>query len=85
VSKHWPSIPHVGNCQGEEYAAAAGCTILSSYLVLFIMFYIETYRRSSKKKLSKSVPQKHVDAAKRSAAAIVNEGMDRKAPLMAEK
>ncbi|KAI9170809.1 putative elongation of fatty acids protein [Paramyrothecium foliicola] len=85
ASKRWPWMPHYGKCAGEEFAAASGCTILSSYLVLFISFYIETYRRASKKKVAKSVTEKHVDAAKRSAAAFVNDGIDRKAPLMAEK
>jgi len=44
-----PSSPHVGQCAGEPFAAVAGCLIISSYLVLFILFYIATYKRSGKK------------------------------------
>ena len=38
-------------------AAYSGCAILSSYLVLFIAFYIDVYRRkdSTKSKIVKSV------------------------------
>lgn len=38
----------MGKCAGEEFAAFAGMGILSSYLVLFISFYIATYNKSSK-------------------------------------
>lgn len=48
TSTYAPSLPHMGTCAGEPYAAVAGCTILSSYLVLFIMFYLATYKKGSK-------------------------------------
>lgn len=35
----------MGNCAGEEFAAIAGICILSSYLVLFIAFYLATYKK----------------------------------------
>lgn len=42
-----PSLPHVGYCghKEQELAAFAGCAILTSYLVLFISFYLATYKR----------------------------------------
>jgi hypothetical protein len=44
-----PALPHYGTCgeKQQETAAFAGCAILTSYLVLFIMFYLSTYRRPS--------------------------------------
>ncbi|CAJ2500198.1 Uu.00g030510.m01.CDS01 [Anthostomella pinea] len=50
ASTHAPYLPHVGKCAGEPFAAIAGCVILSSYLVLFIMFYIATYRKASSRR-----------------------------------
>jgi fatty acid elongase 3 len=48
TSTYWPSLPHVGTCAGHPWAAIAGDTILSSYLVLFILFYLATYKSKSK-------------------------------------
>lgn len=47
-----PWLPHMGSCgrPQAEVAAFAGCAILSSYLVLFIMFYLSTYKKPSAKK-----------------------------------
>jgi len=42
-------MPNGGRCAGEEFAAIAGCGILSSYLVLFISFYFATYRKPGQK------------------------------------
>ncbi|EPE30342.1 hypothetical protein GLAREA_03309 [Glarea lozoyensis ATCC 20868] len=50
TSTYAPFLPHVGTCAGEPWAAIAGDTILSSYLVLFISFYIATYKESSKRR-----------------------------------
>ncbi|KAK4997491.1 Fatty acyl-CoA elongase/Polyunsaturated fatty acid specific elongation enzyme [Elasticomyces elasticus] len=49
TSNYFPWLPNAGNCAGEEFAAFAGMGILSSYLVLFIAFYIATYKKPAKK------------------------------------
>ena len=38
----------MGSCAGEEFAAISGIAILSSYLVLFISFYLATYKKDGK-------------------------------------
>lgn len=38
----------MGQCAGEEFAAISGIAIISSYLVLFISFYLATYRKDGK-------------------------------------
>lgn len=45
-----PSLPHCGDCVGSTSATFAGCAIISSYLILFISFYIEVYRNNGTKK-----------------------------------
>lgn len=47
---YWPFMPNMGNCAGEEFAAIAGCAILTSYLFLFIGFYIRVYSKSKQPK-----------------------------------
>ena len=49
TSAYFPSMPNAGKCAGEEFAALAGVIILSSYLVLFLIFYAATYKKSPKK------------------------------------
>lgn len=51
MSTYQPWVPHMGTCgqQKAELAAFAGCGILSSYLVLFIMFYLTTYKKPTTK------------------------------------
>ncbi|KAK6463684.1 fatty acyl-CoA elongase/Polyunsaturated fatty acid specific elongation enzyme [Scheffersomyces coipomensis] len=56
-----------GDCNGTMLAAYSGCGILSSYLVLFIAFYIDVYKRKSSKK------SKIVKSVKGGVAAQVNE------------
>ncbi|RYP43439.1 hypothetical protein DL768_009927 [Monosporascus sp. mg162] len=48
TSRYFPYMPNAGNCAGEEFAAFAGIGVISSYLVLFILFYIATYKRDHK-------------------------------------
>lgn len=48
-ARYFPWLPTAGMCAGEEFAAFAGMGILSSYLVLFIGFYISTYKKPIKK------------------------------------
>lgn len=77
----------MGTCAGHPYAAIAGCVILSSYLVLFIMFYIATYKKAAGRKSGGkgSKNSASVDAAVKSTRAMVNDGPDRKVPVMAQK
>ncbi|KAF6838550.1 elongation of fatty acids protein 1 [Colletotrichum plurivorum] len=47
-------LPHVGRCAGELFAAVSGGLILTSYLVLFIMFYIATYKKAGRRAAQKA-------------------------------
>lgn len=48
--RFYPSWPHCGDCVGTLTSNYSGCAIISSYLFLFIAFYIEVYKRSGTKK-----------------------------------
>ncbi|CAN8095821.1 unnamed protein product [Discula destructiva] len=54
VSTYKPHWPNAGKCAGEEFAAFSGMGVLTSYLVLFISFYIATYHKAGPKSLAKS-------------------------------
>ncbi|KAF4122935.1 fatty acid elongase 3 [Geosmithia morbida] len=56
ASTHFSWLPHVGTCAGHPYAAMSGCFILSSYLVLFVMFYFSTYKKPASKKSANEKP-----------------------------
>lgn len=45
----------MGRCAGEEFAAFSGIAVLTSYLVLFISFYIATYQKDPKRTTRKSL------------------------------
>lgn len=66
--RYFPQIlPHFGTCSGEEFAATIGCVIITSYLFLFIGFYIRIYTKASKKR---SVSEKTSKAAVTAAEAV---------------
>ena len=66
TSTYFPWMPNHGRCAGEEFAAIAGCAILSSYLLLFISFYAATYRKAGKggRKRSNTARKATIDMAK---------------------
>ncbi|KAI1334058.1 GNS1/SUR4 family-domain-containing protein, partial [Xylariaceae sp. FL0016] len=72
ASAHAPWLPHVGKCAGEPFAAICGCVILSSYLVLFILFYIATYRKAASRKASKKTEKLAVASMKESAVKMAD-------------
>lgn len=44
VTAYYPGLPALGDCAGAESSAILGCALLTSYLGLFINFYIQTYK-----------------------------------------
>ncbi|KAH8120324.1 GNS1/SUR4 membrane protein [Phellopilus nigrolimitatus] len=51
VESYFPGkFPAYGTCAGTENAAIFGCVLLTSYLGLFINFYIQTYKKPAKEK-----------------------------------
>jgi len=48
TTRYFPHLPHTGDCTGSESAALFGCALLTSYLGLFINFYIQTYHGPGK-------------------------------------
>ncbi|KAF2448610.1 GNS1/SUR4 membrane protein [Karstenula rhodostoma CBS 690.94] len=71
TSTYWPHLPNMGQCAGEEFAALAGICIITSYLFLFILFYLATYK--------KPVPK-----GRRRATSALVEMKDEKVPTVGE-
>jgi len=71
TSTYWPWMPNAGKCAGEEFAAISGICIITSYLFLFILFYIATYK--------KPVPK-----GRRRATSALVEMKDEKVPTVGE-
>lgn len=67
VHLYFPTFPHCGDCVGSTTATFSGCAILSSYLFLFVAFYIEIYKNKGTKK------SRVVKRARGGVAAKVNE------------
>ncbi|KAK0635773.1 GNS1/SUR4 family-domain-containing protein [Bombardia bombarda] len=44
VWTYWPWLPNAGSCSADDWAALAGIGVISSYLVLFVLFYHDTYK-----------------------------------------
>jgi fatty acid elongase 2/fatty acid elongase 3 len=42
-------MPNAGHCAGEEFAAFSGIAVISSYLLLFVSFYLATYKKEGKR------------------------------------
>ncbi|KTW29789.1 hypothetical protein T552_00994 [Pneumocystis carinii B80] len=50
-----PFLPNFGDCAGKEFAALIGCFLLSSYLFLFIGFYLATYKSKEGRTIHKDI------------------------------
>ena len=72
TSTYFPNMPNAGKCAGEEFAAFAGMGILSSYLLLFISFYIATYKKDGKKTTGRKAARSLKDAQLPDVAALTN-------------
>jgi hypothetical protein len=48
-------MPNNGTCAGEEFAAIFGCSLLSSYLFLFIGFYAATYQKKGRVRANRAL------------------------------
>ena len=48
-------MPNNGTCAGEEFAAIFGCSLLTSYLFLFIGFYAATYQRKGRVRANRAL------------------------------
>lgn len=75
VSVLWPWLPNWGNCAGEPEGAYIGVAIISSYLVLFIAFYIKTYNAGAKATKTKKVKTME-SAAVAAEQALASQNMD---------
>lgn len=65
-------MPNAGNCAGEEFAAFSGIGVISSYLVLFISFYIATYKKDGKRPTGRKAARSLKDAEIPDVAALTH-------------
>ncbi|KAI7864372.1 GNS1/SUR4 family-domain-containing protein [Spinellus fusiger] len=67
VENHIPSISTLGGCAGTDGAAFFGCSLLTSYLFLFINFYRATYKNkaNAKPKPTKKLTEQPQAASKK--------------------
>ncbi|KAI9750357.1 MAG: hypothetical protein M1815_001845 [Lichina confinis] len=78
TSTYFPDVLNAGHCAGEEFAAFSGMGILSSYLLLFISFYLATYSKTGRgdskaaKKAAKDLKQREVPSLGQAAGAMTN-------------
>lgn len=70
TSTYFTWMPNAGQCAGEEFAAFAGMGIISSYLLLFISFYIATYKKDGKRPTGRKAARSLKDAQLPDIAAI---------------
>ncbi|KAE8388729.1 GNS1/SUR4 family-domain-containing protein [Aspergillus alliaceus] len=62
ASTYFPGMPNAGHCAGEEFAAFAGIIVITSYLVLFILFYFATYKKMEAPSARRTL--RHISQAK---------------------
>lgn len=72
TSTYFPWMPNAGNCAGEEFAAFSGIGVISSYLVLFISFYIATYKKDGKRPTGRKAARSLKDAEIPDVAALTH-------------
>lgn len=72
--RYWPRLPHIGDCYGSELAAFYGYLILTSYLVLFISFYIKVYKTKGGKKISSKDTKESIESIGESTGVSNNNG-----------
>jgi hypothetical protein len=72
TSTYWPWLPNSGKCAGEEFAAFAGIISITSYLVLFIFFYIATYKKDGKRPTGRKAARSLKDAEVPDVAALTH-------------
>ena len=79
TSTYFPWMPNAGHCDGEEFAAFAGMGIISSYLLLFISFYIATYKKDGKRPTGRKAARSLSSAEIPDVAALTNGKVNGKA------
>ncbi|KAF8553810.1 GNS1/SUR4 membrane protein [Imleria badia] len=43
---YWPYLPHIGDCTGDAETALFGGALITSFLGLFVNFYLQAYRKA---------------------------------------